>query len=173
MPGGAVEALVCVGFFVPWVPETKGRALADSRYNRCRRSGEAALLSDPNAGIIKILDRTLPWVRLLSVAGFMSVGLVALLGAISWVGISTERVEQIPLRALIMYPILMVLAFVPAFYLHKCARRIRSFVAQGHMVQLEGVLEAQRAFWKFMGGLVLAMGMLLLAVLVIRVLAAL
>ena len=103
-------------------------------------------MSDPNAGIIKILSRTLPWVRLLSVIGFISVGCFALLGAISWVGISTERVEQVPLQALVAYPILMVLAFVPAFYLHKCARRMRTFVAQGHMVQLEAVLEAQRAF---------------------------
>ena len=134
---------------------------------------EAALLSDPNAGIIKILSRTLPWVRLLSVVGFISVGFFAVLGAISWVGISTERVEQVPLHGRIVYPILMVLSFVPAAYLHKCARRMRTFVAQGHTVQLEGVLEAQRAFWKFLGSLVLAAGMLLMVAMVIGVLAAL
>jgi hypothetical protein len=134
---------------------------------------EAALLSDPNAGVIKILSKTLPWVRLLSIAGFLSVALFALLGAVSWAGISTERVGQVPVQALIVYPILMLLSFVPAFYLHKCARRMRTFVAQGHTVQLEGVLEAQRAFWKFLGGLVLAMGILLMVAMAIGVLAAL
>lgn len=130
-------------------------------------------MSDPNAGVIGILRRTLPWVRLLSIFGFMAVALFAILGAVSWVGISTERVEQIPLQALIVYPILMVLSFVPAFYLHKCARKMHIFVAQGHMVQLEAVLEAQRGFWKFLGSLVLAMGVILLAAMVIGVLAAL
>jgi hypothetical protein len=130
-------------------------------------------LSDPNAGIIKILSRTQPWVRLLSITGFVSVAVFALLGAVSWMGISTERVGQIPVQALIVYPILIVLSFVPAFYLHKSARRMRAFVAQGHTVQLEGVLEAQRAFWKFLGSLVLAMVILLMMAMVIGVLAAL
>lgn len=130
-------------------------------------------MSDPNAGVIGILRRTLPWVRLLSIFGFMAVALFAILGAVSWVGISTERVEQIPLQALVVYPILMALSFVAAFYLHKCARKMNIFVAQGHMVQLEAVLEAQRGFWKFLGSLVLAMGVILLAAMVIGVLAAL
>lgn len=130
-------------------------------------------MSDPNAGIIKILSRTLPWVRFLSVVGFISVGFFALLGALSLVGITTERLEQVHLQALAVYPILMVVSFVPAFHLHKCARRMETFVSQGHTVQLEGVLEAQRAFWKFLGCLVLVMGMILVAAMVIGMLAAL
>ncbi len=130
-------------------------------------------MSDPNAGAIGILRKTLPWVHLLSIFGFLAVGLFAVLAVVSWVGIWTERVEQTSVQALIMFPILMVLSFVPAFYLHKSARRMKTFVAQGHMVQLEAVLEAQRGFWKVLGALVLAIGLFLLAAMAVGVLAAL
>ena len=131
-------------------------------------------MSDPNAGVIQILRRTLPWVRLLSFVGFISVGCFGLLGAVSWVGLSS--VGRVPIEALVVYPVLMVLSFVPSFYLHKCARRISTFVAQGHTAQLEAVLEAQRSFWKFLGALVLviagAMAVTLVAAMVIGLLAA-
>ena len=112
-------------------------------------------MSDPNAGVIEILRKTQAWVRLVSIFGFVCVGLIALLAAVSWVGISTDRVEQVPLTALLIYPVLFVLYFVPSFQLFKYARRIDIFVAQGHTVQLEAALEAQRQFWRF-AGIVLA-----------------
>ena len=97
-----------------------------------------------------------------------------MLGAVSWVGISS--VGRVPLEALVVYPVLMVLSFVPAFYLHKSARRISTFVAQGHTAQLEAVLEAQRVFWKFLGAVVLliagAIALILVAATVIGLLAA-
>jgi hypothetical protein len=108
-------------------------------------------LSDPNAGVILVLRRTEPWVRLLSIVGFLTVAVVTLLGVASWVGISTERVDTIPFAALVVYPVLIVVYLLPSLYLHKYARRIRVFVAQGHMVQLEGALKAEQAFWRFLG----------------------
>ena len=58
------------------------------------------------------------------------------------------------------FPLLYLLAgvvfLVPGIHLHKYAKRIGVFVAQGHLVQLEAALEAQRKFWKFAGVLVLA-----------------
>lgn len=108
-------------------------------------------MNDPNAGIIQILRRTQPWVNLVSIFGFICVGLMALLAGVSWVGIASDRVEQIPVAALLVYPVLLVLYFVPSFYLFKYGRRIKTFVAQGHTVQLEAALEAQRAFWRFVG----------------------
>jgi hypothetical protein len=112
-------------------------------------------LSDPNAGVIQILRKTLLWVWLLSIVGFVTAVLVALLGVASWVGISTNRVDAVPLAALIAYPLLIVLYLFPSYYLHKYSRRIRVFVAQGHTVQLEAALDAQRAFWRFIGVIVL------------------
>ena len=58
-------------------------------------------------------------------------------------------------RFLIVYPITTFVFLVPAIYLHRFARRITRFVAQGHMIQLEAALEAQRKFWQFTGMMVL------------------
>jgi hypothetical protein len=50
----------------------------------------------------------------------------------------------------------VALYLVPSLQLRKYARRIDLFVAQGHTVQLEAALEAQRAFWRFAGIFVIA-----------------
>lgn len=113
-------------------------------------------MSDPNAGAIAILRKTQPWVRLVSIFGFLCVGLIALLAAASWVSISTERIEHVPLAALLIYPVLFVLYLVPSWQLWKYSQRIGTFVAQGHTVQLEAALDAQRGFWRFAGIVIVA-----------------
>ena len=130
-------------------------------------------MADPTAGLVTILRKTLPWVHLLSTAGFIAVGFFALLGAWSWAGLTTTGMGQIPVQTLFVYPIMMLLAFVPAWHLRKCARRMQVFVAQGHVVQLEAVLESQRAVWKFAGLFVVLIGAVAVAALVVGVLAAL
>jgi hypothetical protein len=110
-------------------------------------------MTDPSAGAIQILQRTQPWVRFLSLLGFTMMGLVGLVGLGEGISVGTERVEATPL--FLVYPLLSVTYFFPAYYLHKYAKRIRVFVAQGHAVQLEAALEAQRAFWKYTGIIVL------------------
>ncbi len=62
---------------------------------------------------------------------------------------------------------------VPAVQLHKCARKMGIFVAQGHTVQLEEVLEAQRGFWMFLGAIAILVGLVLLGAIAVGVLAAL
>jgi hypothetical protein len=62
-------------------------------------------------------------------------------------GLSSPRFESLPF--LLLYLLTGIVFLVPAFYLHKYARRIKRFVAQGHQVQLEAALEAQRKFWKY------------------------
>jgi hypothetical protein len=109
---------------------------------------------DQNAGAIQILQRTEPWVRLSSLAGFLLAGLTIAFGADALLrGLSSPRVETLPL--LLLYLLMGAVFLVPACYLHKYARRIRAFVAQGHQVHLEAALEAQRKFWKFTGVLAL------------------
>ena len=130
-------------------------------------------MSDPTAGLVAILRKTLPWVRLLSIAGFIAVGFFAMLGSMSLAGLMATNMGQAQVQALVMYPIMMVLAFIPAWHLRKCARRMQVFVAQGHIVQLEAVLESQRAVWKFAGLLALLTGVVAVAAMVLGVLAAL
>jgi ABC-type multidrug transport system permease subunit len=110
-------------------------------------------MTDPSAGAIQILQRTQPWVRFLSLLGFTIVGLVSLVGLGEAINLGTERVEATPL--LLVCPLLSLACFFPAYYLHKYAKRIRAFVAQGHSVQLEAALQAQRAFWRYTGIIVL------------------
>jgi hypothetical protein len=130
-------------------------------------------MTDPTAGLVAILRRTLPWVHLLSYACFVAVGFFALLGGMWWAGLGTAARGHVPLQVLVVYPILMILAFVPAWHLRKCARRLQVFVAQGHIVQLEAALDAQRAVWKFAGLVVILMGALAIVAMVVGVLAAL
>ena len=69
-------------------------------------------------------------------------------------GLASRRFETAPF--LLVYLFMSVAFLVPAIYLHKYARRIKAFVAQGHVIQLERALEAQRKFWKFTVVLALA-----------------
>lgn len=74
-------------------------------------------------------------------------------------GMSSLRLETLPF--LLLYALMAFVFFVQAVYLHKYARRINVFVAQGHQVQLEAALEAQRKFWRFAGALLLLAFLLL------------
>lgn len=123
-------------------------------------------MSDPNAGLVQILRRTLPWVRLVSIVGFVLVAVLGLLAVVSWMNLANERARGVPAEALMVYPVAMVLLLVPSVYLDKYARRVATFIAQGHTVQLEGALEVQRGFWRFVGS-VMALGAALLALIFI------
>jgi hypothetical protein len=108
---------------------------------------------DPNAGAISILRRTQPWVRLVSMVGFLLFTTMFLVG-LGWglVGLPTNRVEA---ALLLACPVISLLYFFPSLYLYKYSKRIGLFVAQGHQAQLEAALESQRAFWRFVGIVVL------------------
>ena len=107
-------------------------------------------LSDPHAGTIRVLQRTQPWVRLASFIGLLLSALMAFLGFEGTVGgLVARRFETAP--SVVLDFVVAFVLLVPSLYLHKYARRISVFVAQGHDVQLEAALEAQRKFWKFFG----------------------
>jgi hypothetical protein len=61
----------------------------------------------------------------------------------------SHRLETAPF--LVLELVFSIVFLVPSLYLNKYANRISVFVAQGHNVQLEAALEAQRKFWKFTG----------------------
>ena len=108
------------------------------------------MVTDPHSGTILVLQRTQPWVRLASALGFLLSASMAFLGYDAMIGgLSSHRFETAPF--LILEFVLAFMLLVPSLYLHKYANRIGVFVAQGHNVQLEAALEAQRKFWKFSG----------------------
>ena len=107
-------------------------------------------MPDSNAGATQILARAQPWVRFASLVGFLLGGLMVSFGADALLGgFASRRFDMIP--GLLLSLLLAVAFLVPALYLHKYARRIKVFVAQGHRGQLEAALEVQRKFWKYTG----------------------
>jgi len=108
--------------------------------------------SDPSGlAILSVpLRRTQPWVRFLSIMGFIAAGFMVLTGVgAGVVGAASGRVETIGL--MIVYPIMAVAYVFPAMFLMRYADRIKTFVASGQEQDLMGALEAQRSFWKFAG----------------------
>jgi hypothetical protein len=82
--------------------------------------------------------------------GFLLSALMAFLGFDSMLrGLTAHRFETAPF--IVLNFVFAVVFLVSSLYLHKYASRIGVFVAQGHNVQLESALEAQRKFWKFSG----------------------
>jgi hypothetical protein len=105
---------------------------------------------DPHAGTILVLQKTQPWVRLAGVVGFLLSGVMAFQGINGVVGgLASRHFESIPL--LVADFVFAVVFLAQARYLMKYANRIGVFVAQGHVVQLEAAMEAQRKFWKLTG----------------------
>ena len=104
---------------------------------------------DPQA-IGSQLHRTQPWVRFLSIMGFISAGLMIVAGlAGGAVGAAAGNTEMIAL--LFLYPLMGVLYIYPSLCLLRYANSIRSYQRAPIGQNLEAALDAQRSFWKFAG----------------------
>ena len=109
--------------------------------------------SDPDydlAAIGEQLRRTQPWVRFLSIAGFVSAGFMILGGlAGGALGVATGGQEAAVL--LFLYPLLGVLYIYPSLCLLRYGNAIRQYLASRQGADLVSALDAQRSFWKFAG----------------------
>jgi hypothetical protein len=110
------------------------------------------------------LDRTRPWVRLVSVVLFLSAGLTALGGLtiviVSFAGgLATPSARQAfpafgVLGAVLLSVLYVCVAFLyvpPGLFLHRYAKEIAALKLQGSPQALEQALGAQKSFWKFTG----------------------
>jgi uncharacterized protein DUF5362 len=96
------------------------------------------------------LQRTQPWVRFLSIMGFILAGFMVLFGlVVGAAGAATGNYQT--LGIMVMYPIMGVVYVFPSIFLLRYADRIKTFVASGLEEDLAGALDAQRSFWKFAG----------------------
>jgi hypothetical protein len=96
------------------------------------------------------LHRTRPWVRFLSIIGFITAGLMIVLGlAAGAFGAAAGNTEMIVL--LFLYPLMGVLYIYPSICLLRYANSIRSYQTTPTGQNLEAALDAQRSFWKFAG----------------------
>lgn len=103
------------------------------------------------SGIAGVLAATQPWVRLMSILGFLSAALMILSGVV--VGIAgVAMTGESGMAALgLIYPVMGILYVIPSVYLFRYANRIGEYVRGGQEIQLEMALDSQRAFWKFVG----------------------
>jgi type II secretory pathway pseudopilin PulG len=109
------------------------------------------------AGMIDALAKTKPWVRFLSILGFVMVGLMLLfsLGVIG-VGIFTiakSGAEGAMLIGLgVLYLAMAVLYVFPSRFLWRYAKAIeQALTAQSKAWPIEQALKQQKSFWKFAG----------------------
>jgi hypothetical protein len=104
------------------------------------------------------LRQTKPWVRLLSVCGFITIGLMVIGGAFNMMGFSKTAAENsfIPFFLLGICNMAMgILYFFPSLFLFRFASSIGRLLDGGGTNEMEEALANQKSFWKFTGILTL------------------
>jgi hypothetical protein len=98
---------------------------------------------------VEMLRQTRPWVRFLSILGFVFAALMLAVGVIGGaVGMATGGPTG---WVALLYIPLALIYLMPSIYLNRYAGRIRDFELRPRLEQLDGALEAQKSFWRFVG----------------------
>lgn len=105
---------------------------------------------------VQLLSQTRPWVFLVSVFMFLGAALVGAGGlfmfAMSFInGSRGFGLGSFGTIAGGVYLFMAMGMFVPALYLRRYARRISNLKGSRRVEDLESALDAQRAYWKFVG----------------------
>ena len=117
------------------------------------------------------------WARFLAIIGFVSLGLLVLMGIIFSVSMSSGITAGLPEEEEIssgmlgasmsfMYLLLALLYFFPTLYLYRFATRTRDALTTEDSLLLEGGLEQLKACFKFIG-ILMAIFMAFYAILLI------
>lgn len=111
--------------------------------------------------VVKLLRSTKPWVRFLSVLGFIGLALLVL-GSIAILvipfGGPMGAMSLGPrLGASVAYLLMGLVQFPAVLFLSRYASRIARLAASGDPSDLEDALRAQKSFWKYVGILTLMM----------------
>ena len=107
-------------------------------------------------GVAAALAGTRPWVRLVSILGFLGAILMLVVGVGLAAGGMFMPVDSGPAGAGmtvlgVVYACMGLLYFVPALHLWRYGAAIEAYVRDAQQVTLEQAMEAQRRFWKFVG----------------------
>ncbi len=105
-----------------------------------------------HASVLEQLRATRPWVRFLSVFGYVSAGSMLLLGVgvMAFSGIAKSP-DKVPLWAGLFYVALGAVHVPPSLYLGRYANAISDFLRNGSAATLEAALARQKSFWKLIG----------------------
>jgi hypothetical protein len=132
--------------------EFESKDIDDNPYRSPFESGYTPILPDEvgqcvTPTVLDMLRQTQPWVRFLSVLGFISSGLMVLIGVGGAVAMMSRGIGFI----FLIYVPMALLYFVPSLFLFRYASRIAELRVIRGVKQLEDALAAQKSFWKFVG----------------------
>lgn len=118
--------------------------------------------------MIEALDQTKPWVRFLSILGFVGVALMVA-GSLFFMVAGGIMAQRGPLagQGLVLGMVYLVMAlvyFFPVLFLFRYASAIASIRGGDEVAGVERALHAQKSFWRFVG--ILALIVLVLYVLI-------
>lgn len=124
----------------------------DNPYRSPAESGDSPFAGDAieqvvTPTILTVLSQTQPWVRFLSVLGFIASGLMLLGGLVG----SIVAMGRPMGFACLIYVLFGFLYFFPSLFLSRYASRIADLRMTRGVRQLESALTAQKSFWKFVG----------------------
>ena len=114
-----------------------------------------ALLTDK---IKNDLKATKPWVKLIAIFLFVSIGIMFIASAVMVITSLNmpDETSRIPLFGTAAVYILMgILYFFPGFYLLKYASSIGTLLKDNSVSSLETAIGYQKSFWKFIGWMTL------------------
>jgi Family of unknown function (DUF5362) len=140
--------------------------------------GTAATSGDGvTQGVLLQLQKTKPWVRFFSVMMFIGAAFMLLAGVMMGVLGATGMMNQAGGGAALgagfgaglaaVYAVMAVLYIYPALKLWKYADRIRDLLKNRLVLDLEKALNEQRAFWKFVGVMVIVVMVIYAVVIVV------
>ena len=100
---------------------------------------------------MQALAQTKPWVRLLSVLGFLVFGF-SVIGMVFVLGFTPGG--PVTLMMVVTIPISLLFYFMPSLLLWNYASRIGNFLNDRSSNSLAAAVAAQKSFWKYVGILV-------------------
>jgi len=130
-----------------------------------RPSGGAPPHDLLTAGMIDSLRKTKPWVRFLSILGFVAAGFMIVAGVgVSIFGLVATGDSSGPFSGALMvglglvYVLFSLFYIIPSRYLSRYAKAINTaMVSTSKTAAVEEALRYQKSFWKFVGIMMLVM----------------
>ena len=124
-------------------------------------------LPHEDLGTVRLrFEKTGPWVRFVSIMGFISSAFTLLFGlALGLAGLAAGNMETA--SYLIVSPVAALVYGLVAFSLFQYSRAIRRFTATAQLADLELALDTQHRFWRLVGVLVIVVIALFFALFVI------
>ena len=127
--------------------------------------------------MVEYLRQTKPWVRFISILGFIGTGFLLLAGLLLIVGSSFvssrfgSGLGGVPIALIgLLYAILGALYIIPVVFLFRYANGIQKALSVDLTGGMEDALRSQKSFWRFVGILMLILLILQVVVLVFAVL---